>query len=469
MIRTLGGLTLLALVGCGNQSTFSKTPSTLSVDPTLGDADTVVVGGSATLELTLSHITGEDIVISSIDIENTAGSWFSFDGAVPTVPHLGSTGLVVTYAPEEEGYHEADVTITYNNEEAPTLTAHLRGHALVGSARARPGLLDFGAVDTGDSKQASLELVNDGGVDLQLTGVSFTSTDFSLDLVLPAELSANGTLEVPISFLAPSTNAIDERVTFDLDGAVGVGDAILRANDCEHGDPSVYDADGDGYTVCGDDCDDIDPSVHPGATETADGDDEDCDGTVDEGTAAYDDDGDGYAEDDGDCNDGDPGVNPQQYEDLGNGVDDDCDGVVDQGTLDRDADGYSEDGGDCNDSLNTVYPGATELPDGVDNDCDGIIDEGSTAYDDDGDGYTEEDGDCDDTDRTIYPSATETADFDDDDCDGSVDEGTNYADDDGDGFTEAGGDCNDGSAAVNPAEAETARNGVDDNCDGTTS
>ncbi len=42
------------------------------------------------------------------------------------------------------------------------------------------------------------------------------------------------------------------------------------------------DADGDGYRS-GTDCDDADPTVHPGADETCDGKDNDCDGAIDEG------------------------------------------------------------------------------------------------------------------------------------------------------------------------------------------
>lgn len=49
--------------------------------------------------------------------------------------------------------------------------------------------------------------------------------------------------------------------------------------------PSDPDADADGYTAsAGGDCDDTNAAVHPGATEVADGLDNDCDGSVDEGT-----------------------------------------------------------------------------------------------------------------------------------------------------------------------------------------
>ena len=63
-----------------------------------------------------------------------------------------------------------------------------------------------------------------------------------------------------------------------------------------------------GYVSDSTDCDDTDADINPGATETADGVDEDCDGTVDEGTEYYDDDGDGYK----DCQEFIYGMSPKR-------------------------------------------------------------------------------------------------------------------------------------------------------------
>ena len=288
-------------------------------------------------------------------------------------------------------------------------------------------------------------------------------------------------------------------LSFDLGDFVTAPTVVLRANDCENGDPSEYDVDRDGFTSCGGDCDDFDDLSYPGAQEVCDGADNDCDandadGAIDEDSTCWDDDGDGYCEggdSDGDgifdCLNGDPNidhtsvtnldcndgigaglnVNPGESEVLGNGIDDDCDGQVDQGSTDADGDGYSPGGGDCDDSDGTSYPGGQERPDNRDNDCDNITDEGTIRYDDDGDCFCEATSgscngsietacttvairDCNDDEALTNPNATEIADYQDNDCDTTVDEGTNYADDDGDGFTEDGGDCDDNNASVWP-------------------
>ena len=103
-------------------------------------------------------------------------------------------------------------------------------------------------------------------------------------------------------------------------------------------------------------------------------------------------DGDGFTTDNPDpslrdCNDNDPNIHPGAPEscDL---VDTNCDGVVDPpscATMDGDHDGVAAQY-DCDDHDPHNFPGNVETCDGQDNDCDGVIDNG-LSHDDDGDGY----------------------------------------------------------------------------------
>ena len=127
---------------------------------------------------------------------------------------------------------------------------------------------------------------------------------------------------------------IDEGLDDDEDGVPNVNDACpgtapgngVGPNGCTvcAVDP---DEDSDGYPASLD-CDDRDAAVNPGASETCDGRDDDCDGVVDEG---FDADGDGFTicqEPEPDCDDADPSVRPGTIELPGNAVDENCDGSL---------------------------------------------------------------------------------------------------------------------------------------------
>ncbi len=290
-----------------------------------------------------------------------------------------------------------------------------------------------------------------------------------------------------------------------------------RAGDCDDADAAFYpgapescdiavdyncdgstggdDADGDGVQAC-DDCDDADITAFPGAAETCDGDDEDCDGEVDEAGAGgestfyADADGDGYGD------------------------------VATTATSCEAAEGYVADASDCDDADVSINPAAEEVCDGaVDEDCDGSVDDAdptldtssaSTWYldfDDDGfggarysvaacaapSGYVADSTDCDDTRASVSPAGTEVCDAADldEDCDGAADDddtgasgaSTWYADADGDGYGVGGttvsacdvpssyvdndDDCDDTDVAVNPGAAEVCDpDDVDEDCNG---
>lgn len=291
------------------------------------------------------------------------------------------------------------------------------------------------------------------------------------------------------------------------------------------------DADGDGFTEAEGDCADDDEARAPSAPEVCDGDDDDCNGLIDDGvriTGYADADGDGfgvdsptstgctipvgYAAGNGDCDAANAAVNPGAIE-VCNGADDDCDRLVDDADpdldpasattfyTDADADGYgaepvlacelppgaAERDGDCDDANAAFNPTEAEsCTEETDYNCDGFV------------GYTDHDGDgfaacveCDDGDAAVRPDATEQCNDVDDDCDGAIDDGDEsldrstasvwYRDDDGDGYGAAeaqaclapaghvatGGDCDDDEAAVFPGAAEVC-NEVDDDCDGDT-
>ena len=88
----------------------------------------------------------------------------------------------------------------------------------------------------------------------------------------------------------------------------------------------LVDDDADGYGTCDGDCDDADAETFPGGTESCDGKDNDCDGTVP--PEELDADSDGFTPCGGDCDDADYLANPSGRELPGNRRDENCDGVL---------------------------------------------------------------------------------------------------------------------------------------------
>jgi len=233
-------------------------------------------------------------------------------------------------------------------------------------------------------------------------------------------------------FAAESCNLIDDDCDNVVDEQGAAGCSVLYYD----GDSDTFGirsrsrclcapADGFKATATGD-CHDGNNAIYPGAIEVCNGDDDNCDGAVDEvgatGCSDYmrDSDGDNYGVTSdalclcgatapysalmgGDCNDADGNVNPGKAE-VCNGRDDDCSGIVDDPGIDgcfvfsRDADGdtfgaaddslclcspsgqyRATNALDCDDGSTAVNPGVAETCNNIDDNCDTLVDEAGAA------------------------------------------------------------------------------------------
>jgi len=116
------------------------------------------------------------------------------------------------------------------------------------------------------------------------------------------------------------------------------------------------DLDMDGVSADNGDCDDTDPDIVPGAEETCDGVDQDCNGVVDDNPT----DGETYYRDDDADGFGDP---EQALEACAR------------------PDGYAPNGDDCDDRDPLIHPDGVDA-DGMDRNCDNKVDSGPIGIED---------------------------------------------------------------------------------------
>ncbi len=187
------------------------------------------------------------------------------------------------------------------------------------------------------------------------------------------------------------------------------------------------------------------------------------------GDMDVDDDDDGYTENQGDCNDDSNLANPSILTESFDGLDNNCDGTIDEG-LDDDCDGYqdqSEGGNDCNDNNFFINPSREDNDlDAVDENCDGKFGDATTG-DNDGDGYAVSGTqglsiDCDDNNYYTNPGAAPNeavhACMKDEDLD-------NWGDSTVSRSVTPGTDCNDANPFVRPDASEIPDDGLDNDCD----
>ncbi len=194
--------------------------------------------------------------------------------------------------------------------------------------------------------------------------------------------------EAPTGFVDDASDC-DDSSDLTFPGATEQCDGV--DNDCDFAVPTdEVDIDVDGLRVCDGDCDDGDASIGGATSWYADA-DLDGYGDSDVGLTACICPA-GYTADATDCDDSEPTISPGASETC-NGIDDNCDSVLPADEVDADGDGYSTCELDCDDGEAAANPAGVELCDGIDNDCDGNTDEGWTPdglffyQDSDSDGY----------------------------------------------------------------------------------
>lgn len=331
-------------------SLFCAAPSECTVDRTWF-ADNAATDGGGICS------TGELAVRRSMFCANVASS---DGGAIDLGNQFGYYPATIennVFASNSAAYEGGALVLT---DGALTVrNNHLVGNgALFGGASALTEVGDFSglvvennlvASHSGDPAFELVEVAHDEGYDwfwgneVDADGLLGAGSVVGID---PGLAGPHGSCVAEDLWLGPGSPLVDAGSpdTFDPDGSP----ADIGAFGGEGADPGAFvDADGDGWAAMVD-CDDLDPAVSPGATESCNGVDDDCDSLIDAEDQAV-------------------GATWQHPDVDGDGA-----GDWRVSTYLCPTPSWTEDFGDCDDTEADVYTGALDIPaDGRDTNCDG--------------------------------------------------------------------------------------------------
>jgi hypothetical protein len=403
---------------------------------------------------------GETVTVF-VNVPNSGTLDVSAPGFNNTIPVSNQTTFDFTL-PDEMRSGTYFIIYSFNNQSYG-YPFDVKGY----SAEILEASLDKNIYDLDDVVEVNLTIKTDPGMQGR---VLFEILDFDYNVIESSE--------VPYEFLE-GENKVQESIGFVsplpgikvLSYSVYTNNSLLLASGEEYFEIpwNCEDEDGDGYNVTGHlcgpvDCNDDDPSINPEADEICNGNDDNCDGEIDEGGNSLCDDGlfcNGQEICSGTCINGIafdcsanniPGIGSCVYDpdnnsatwDYAEGFISQCNDLIDQCTVGSveithacdmvNCGAECETDEDCEasscSSLDGCYQGIYRTYEDSENTC---LENCSckanncTVYieeeDADGDGYSSNCGDCDDSNPLVNQDEAEICDGIDNNCDGVVDEG----------------------------------------------
>ena len=193
--------------------------SALSITPSSVDFGSVPVGSTIYDTIVLSNTGTAAVNIISYRLLSTTGGFIVVDSSAKSVGAQKTATIIVAFAPDSAGGFNGFLSLTTDDNSAPTRTISLTGRGLKGSLSIAPTTLDFGLVDSSKSSMMHFALINTGGASVGITSVSLTpaGTNFTSTAPSTATVKAGDSLGVDVTFAPKSAGAQSGKITFTLD------------------------------------------------------------------------------------------------------------------------------------------------------------------------------------------------------------------------------------------------------------
>ncbi len=169
-------------------------PPDIDVQPSSLDFGGVQVGSSKTMSVTVSNLGEQVLQITDVSVVGQNANEFSYTTDCLTAPvGPGSSCTVdVTFSPTSEGSKSAELRISSNDPDEPTVTVPLSGTGYIPDIEVEPLSIDFGNVEVGKTLTSQVRVRNAG------SGGTITVTEVRLTGQNPSEFSYNNNCTAPL-------------------------------------------------------------------------------------------------------------------------------------------------------------------------------------------------------------------------------------------------------------------------------
>jgi hypothetical protein len=209
----------ITLTGTGTQPPMSGSPSISAIPSTLAFGN-VTIGQSSDMTVAISNRGAAALVVSSLTASGTGFSVTGPSTPLTILPGAAST-VTVRFAPSSAGPQTGTLLIASNDPATPSLTISLSASGTVAPSPQvpvvdiSPATLDFGTVASGQMKDLTLTVRNNGSAALMVNSTTSSNPRFTImSPSTPFNVGAGSSQGITVRFTPTGSGAQTGTLTF---------------------------------------------------------------------------------------------------------------------------------------------------------------------------------------------------------------------------------------------------------------
>ncbi|WP_157496917.1 choice-of-anchor D domain-containing protein [Hahella ganghwensis] len=232
-------------------------PQDIQVDPKAIEFGDVQLGTSSQMDVKVVNAGGAMLGINGVEIAGANAQEFVQMNTCTTLGSGESCNINVTYAASTEGMQTAELIITSDDPDSPSVTVPMSGNGQMEPAadiELSETEIDFGGIDVGSTSERTLTISNVGGAALNISNIALANNaDFFVVGTDCSILEPKASCAVNLSFTANSEMPSSDTLTIESDDPdEAMLTVALTGSGKDSGDPTQHigmDADGSTYVA----------------------------------------------------------------------------------------------------------------------------------------------------------------------------------------------------------------------------